>query len=82
MHFDTSLACHEHFVRCTCSNSPTCNHKNSFTRMGDYLPKCFLDYFFDGERESPSSHFDKMWTLELGFHEEDVTWRQDNVGRL
>jgi hypothetical protein len=23
-----------------------------------------------------------MWTLELGFHEEDVTWRQDNVGRL
>ncbi len=50
--------------------------------MGDYLPKCFLDYFFDGERESPSSHFDKMWTLELGFHEEDVTWRQDNVGRL
>jgi hypothetical protein len=61
---------------------PLVTTKNSFTRMGDYLPKCFLDYFFDGERESPSSHFDKMWTLELGFHEEDVTWRQDNVGRL
>jgi hypothetical protein len=41
--------------------------------MGDYMPKCFLGYLFDGEGESPSSHFDKTWTLELGFHKEDVT---------